>query len=945
MPGRPHSHSILVNELLPHIGVDPAVAPKSVSLHRGPGFASYALVFLFYLLVHLFVFRGVVVALPDLMAGQSVLNTSELVPFFSPNSQFFEQVGGGFSDLTNGYEFRVRYSILTTWMRYYLILPFAIILTPFLGAYVVFLVVTGFLRKLLPSVSPRRILRATALTTLLIHLLILPAKITHFYTLIIGFDLFVVALFLLLRGLFLEEKHPRSVLFAASLVALINPAVYFLILYPISLVFICLCAMALLLISRKKLNERPDHQASGPSSGLRLWRRIAAAIILMLFFTIIPYGLFIKFYVLHDIRNFYDIVPDILFSIRTNSVSLLRQITFDLGSATDNYLRGGYLSPTPRFGKLFYFLLALIPFFLPVIVTAQEKRRLQPLLIIIGALMIFSMWCSIGYADVLLFPTFHTILAAIFNRLYLSSSQFASIGMRLISEVIHVLRYPDRFQFIFLATMAIMMPLGILTMEQCCTRMWPFRFRTGRTMGNIFFIAIFFLPLLAHWEYRSALLSGDFGGFLRPYNVQNLREIKDVLHTLPQGKTVIFPSSESQWIGFSNAGEEYKFIDKFFIYFLDAPSYYIGLTGELENKSAFYLLYQALSQNDFGWVDIARNLHIRYLIINKELIPPVQSPWYLKGITRAITEQPKVMTQYFRKLKENSGFALYELIDPQPTSAPPLLVDTDWKSYKCLQEKNRSLTSSYRTIALSAVMSPDAPLPLVLAEDSEKVRLDLYAKSHAERFFRPDQSSFAFNADHLPSSYYFGTIFPMFNLLTASSYNVFRVIMPGTFDTLTSTFVGLLKPTTIRFPISVAESRTYEILLRGVATEHTIATRIDDGPSISSEIKRGDVPTRYITTESAAFGVQAPFAFSPNQPESLTTLIPKKAMPVSDHFSFVRLGLFDIQQGSHWLYLQKQDSNPLIVEGILLFPLQKQNTQPPLPAGTRFITPERLSHS
>ena len=76
----------------------------------------------------LFIFRGVAASIPQVLDGTAVINGDELVPFFNPTSQLIDQAAGKFNQLTNGYEFRVRYAFLTTWMRYYKVLPFAIIL-------------------------------------------------------------------------------------------------------------------------------------------------------------------------------------------------------------------------------------------------------------------------------------------------------------------------------------------------------------------------------------------------------------------------------------------------------------------------------------------------------------------------------------------------------------------------------------------------------------------------------------------------------------------------------------------------------------------------------------------------------------------------------------------------------------------------------------------------
>lgn len=892
-------------------------------------------VLIIFLCVHIFIFRGIVAELPDLIAGHSVLNSGELVPFFDPSSQFIEQLKGSFSELTEAYEFRVRYSVLTTWMRFYLILPFAIILAPCLGAFCVCLAISRFLQILLPSISSRRILYATALTTLIIHFVLLSAKITHFYTLILGFDVFVISFTFLLRGLLLETKHPRGMLLLASILALVNPGVHYLVLYPITVVFVCTGTALLLLMTGKKRRE-------GMVRTLRIWRRILIALVYTFIFTIVPYALFVFFFVLRGFNGLSDAVPDSMSAITASSVPLLHQMTFDINSVTENYLRGGYRAPVPHYAKLFYFLLALVPFVLSATRTRQERLRLQPFLILIGLLMLFSMWSSVGFAPVVLIPTFHTLLALLFRKLYLIPGPLSEASMRLISETINVLRYPDRFQFIFFTTIALLMPLGILSASTHCKSIARFLGQLGRKVAIVICIIAFFIPFFAHWEYRSVLLTGDFGGFLRPYSVLPLREIKTALNALPRGKTIVLPPGEGPWIGESAEGNYYQFVDKFFIYFLNNPSYYFGPSGDSENRYWFFLLLESLSRNEHWWINMFRKLNIRYLILNKELDYPSRSQPYLSGISQAIMQQPQSMPQFFRKVKENDSFVLYEFTDPATDMAEPVLLDTDWKTFQCMLERSLTFTRDHRVLALSSQTRMSGTTLTVVATNTKKTRLDLYTKENTSLFFRPDQSSFTFNADHVSNSEYLGMMLPTLNLLTESAYNIMKMIVAGPFDTFTTSFVGLVKPTAIRFPIVVPESGTYEVLLRSIPTQHQFAVRLDDGPITSITVTPSDSSTYYVSTKSVPFGIRSTIDPKTTSIETLQTQIPNTIMPVGDSFSYVSLGILGLTEGNHKLYLTKNDANPLIIEGILLLPVQKKTQDPPLRHHVKFLTPDDL---
>lgn len=899
-------------------------------------------VFLLYLCVHLFIFRNVLVALPDLLAGRSVLNTSELVPFFDTSSQFIEQISGSFSKLTHTFEFRVRYSVLTTWMRHHLILPFAIVLAPLFGSFFVCLALSHFLRGLLPSLPPRRVLYATALATLLIHLILLPAKITHFYTLILGFDIFVISLALFLQGILVETTRPVRVLLAASIVALVNPAVHFLVLYPFTVLFFCAGTGIILLIIGRKTSNGGAVSSSTPRRTMSpLARRMLLALLFTLLFTILPYALFVKFYVLNDISGLSDIVPDSIASIRASSLSLRHQITFDMTSVTENYLRGGYIPPNPRYAKLFYFLVALVPLFAGVTYVAQERRRLFSFVILLVLLMLFSMWCSIGYADIILFPTFHTMLADLYNKLYTSPEHWAQAATRIIADVIHVLRYPDRFLFIYLATVSFLMPLGILAVGRQCAQRRTMRWI--RATGMVLCGVLFFLPLFAHWEYRSALLTGDFGGFLRPYNIASLREIKDALDPLPRGKTIVLPPAEGPWLGKTTDGHTYKFIDKFFIYYLNKPSYYFGVTGDPQVKYWFFLIMQSLSKHEHGWINILRNLDIRYLVINKEMRVPRQSVWYLPEITQALLTQPESAQNSFKKIVENDSFALFELMELPKTTAAPALVAADWQAHQCLLERTLSLTTDHHLVALHSPASTGTGQTLnVFGADDRKTRLDLFARENPAHFFRPDQSSFAFNPDHLPSSQYFSMILPMLNTLTSGAYNIFKIVMPGPYGTLTTSFVGLSKSTAIRFYVDAPHNGTYEILLRGIPTQHSLALDVDRSAVTSINITPETTSTQYVTAASVTFGIRSRTgATIPT--ETAMTELPKTLVPVGDAFSYIPLGTVDLLKGRHHLLLHKNDPNPLVIEGILLVPALQYTTEPPLRNPARFLSPDTLT--
>ncbi|MEC9322426.1 MAG: hypothetical protein VYB90_01175, partial [Actinomycetota bacterium] len=115
-----------------------------------------------YFVASFVVFRDVALAIPDILSGKRVLVGDELVPFFNPDSQLFEQAAGEFNELTNGYEFRVRYSFLTTWLRHYMVLPFAVLLVLPAIVSAAYLTTSWFMRRSFPALPATNVYLATA---------------------------------------------------------------------------------------------------------------------------------------------------------------------------------------------------------------------------------------------------------------------------------------------------------------------------------------------------------------------------------------------------------------------------------------------------------------------------------------------------------------------------------------------------------------------------------------------------------------------------------------------------------------------------------------------------------------------------------------------------------------------------------------------------------------
>nr|MCH9731011.1 hypothetical protein [Actinomycetes bacterium] len=325
-----------------------------------------------YFVASFVIFRDVLLAIPDILSGKRVLVGDELVPYFNPSSQLIEQAQGQFNELTNGYEFRVRYSFLTTWLRHYMVLPFAVLLVLPAIVSTAYLTTAWFMRRSFPFLPATTVYLATAAPTALVYLIMIYAKVTHFYTLVLGLCLMTVSAFLMLDALLFRKARWGRRMIAACLVTLFNPAVHYLILFAL---FMGLAVVTLV------IGETAKFVRSGGSG--RLWRALRVpvqtrraqvhkftifarrksrwrallvrmnetttmkcgwAMTALVVFALVPYALFVNFVALRGVADLSETVPGDYYFIRDASVSLIHILSWDLAGIMDKINFGDYLA-------------------------------------------------------------------------------------------------------------------------------------------------------------------------------------------------------------------------------------------------------------------------------------------------------------------------------------------------------------------------------------------------------------------------------------------------------------------------------------------------------------------------------------------------------------------------------------------------------------------------
>ncbi|MEN9644022.1 MAG: hypothetical protein RL238_691 [Actinomycetota bacterium] len=920
---------------------------------------------LVYYVAALIIFRHVLTSIPSILRGESVIVGDELVPYFNPRTQLLEQAEGRFNELTNGYEFRVRYAFLTTWLRHYQVLPFAILIVIPSIFWAVYYTTAKFIDRVFTGLAPQTVYIATAFPTALIYLIMTYAKVTHFYTLVLGLAMMTMSSLLMLWAVLFEPVKWRRWMVLSSVITLFNPAVHYLVLFTLFFA-IATVTIALGEFARWIRRGGPARLHRVPRTAWRLavrrgrWRkfrvlrrrlfqnplgRCFGAGAIYLFVALVPYALFVKFVALRGVPNLSETVPGDYYFIRDASVSWLHILSWDLAGITDKILFGDYLAKVPRYPNIVYSLLLIGPLLFPLL-----RRQLLPsrahrqLLGVVYVSIAFSIWATIGYAEPIWFPTFHRALAGLTQAANATNTPLGGLTLAVTSTIVQVLRFPHRFQLILFMLAPMVMTLSLAVAIDGLSGRWSrsltvtqreshprFVDRTRRdqlvvrSVATLWVASVFFTPFWSNGPYRRVFSSGDMAGFLAPYPVHDLKELKTAISALPDGKTVVLPPTETAKLVTDDNGVDHKFIDKFFIYYLDKPSYYYGLTGDVKNKFEFFLMLRGIYYQQDWWVNIARDLDIRYLVVNRKLrdnrgvgaeyLPDVES-YTEPGIQR--------LDDHFALRFENKTFALYELTDPPHENRPTLLVDSSWNTYLDLVFTRLDLSRCYdfEYLPYFDPTSVDTDAPIALLTDDERTSaLDLYLLDHPELIGKPDTKIFAFNPDIIASSYYLSPMFRSFLLFSNTKWNRTEMITPGMFGALRGSFIGVPRATAFDVPLIIDQPGRYHVLLRGAPTINDVEiTSASLDYDASFELRSPAESVQYFTLDEVYTSDRVPVDTTRMDSSDLESAIPDRLVPVNVGFGYHDLGVVDAAVGVHKFRVTKSDSNPMLVEGITLIP-------------------------
>lgn len=935
-----------------------------------------------FFLLSFFTFRHVIANIPLVLSGEAVINGDELVPFFNPDSQLIDQAAGKFNQLTNGYEFRVRYSILTTWMRYYKVLPFAIPLVIPGVTYLSYLFVALLLRRILPQYKPEAIYQLTAAPVLMIFVIMAYAKITHFYTLILGFSLCLVSITLMTYGLIFPQENPYKPILAACVITLFNPAVHYLILFALYMAFAVLTLIVMDGIGWFKDGSwrnvyHPRIWWSGLKTLWKDWRRLfvevrfwrsVGAFVMLGVGTLLPYALFVKFYALRGVPNLSETVPGDFYFIQDASISIGHVLAFDMAGIMDKEFTGDYLAKVPRYSNMVYSFLLFVPLFFKrvreEIFNTEELKAFRNVMYVVT---FFTMWATMGYSGASWFPTFHRTMAFISITANGMQSGIGDLVVKLMGTIVQVLRFPHRFELVTFMVATILISLTLVWLHDTFMEkgfgeiVWVL---TGRRIGEVkagkqkqvragweagrfipmMMALLFMVPIFSNESYRVVFSSGDFHHFLTPYPVGPLKEVKEALLQLPPGKVVVLPPTETAKVIVDINGVEHKFIDKFHIYYLDLPSYYYGLTGDSDNKHEFFLMLRALYYQQPWWINIARDLDLKYIVVNKELVAnTVGGQEYLREVERILIPELDSRSAYVKKLMENESYVLYEFTDLPTAERVPLYLDVDWNSFIRILSSNLELTRYYdlrHTMMVGDLEEFDS-LTLV-TDDVHESTLDLFEKKNKTQFFRPSSVILPFDPEQISSSYYLSPMFRLFQFFSDSKYNRLDMITPGLWGTLEGGFIGVPREAPFRIDVTLPEEGEYRLLLRGAvsAVDMEMESRLFAEPqriSLASDPSNLAFFDKRLVFSSG----RTPLDVSQYTRKELGLLIPTDVVVVNYQYQFFDLGVVSAAKGKYPIYFNKLNDAPMLVEGILVVPEEVYQTLT-LPENVTVVQPGEL---
>lgn len=771
----------------------------------------YALIFLLLVAVHAFIFRDVLAALPAILSNNASIVREELVPFFHFGSQFW---GDGASALTASEEVRVSYSFWTAWVRYYQVLPFALVILNAFSAFLLFYAFHRlgryFYRKSLFGMA------AALLAAFLIHVILLYAKIAHFYVLIIGFSMFALSLSLLIEQLFYRRQLETKNIAAVSLLTLFNPAIhYHVIFYFVAALILVLHALLTLALNKAFF-----------------WKYVRRNIVYfgaLLLFSLVPYVVYIWLTSASSMSDVSTQIPVNYWMIYYASLSLPFIFSLDTAGHLDLIRHGNYMVTIPRIGTM------VVMFLIAGLFVFKRWKSLHVInratVMTLFAVMLFAMWMTIGYSDNSPY-SFHKV----FGDIALFFAQVGGAVGQAIAELmktfINILRFPHRFQFIYFYAAGVLFMIALVWLRDVLAR----RFRRVTATSLVVLLALF--PVLASGDYRTALLSGDLASFVTPYRIpQDLKNIKGQLAASRDTRLFILPTLESGR-EIMQDGHQYSFLDKYLIYYLNEPTFYYGVGAKTDNKLVSYLVYRAMAYDELWWQEIlANNIGVTDILVPQHVEPRREGITYLPDIDDKIKKSLAASTAY-QLSYDGSDYKLYTLKE-KPDTSTATLINMSWRdSLQYFNGDEKVTTKTYFPLQLKAFTQTDARKRL-LTDSVERTYYDIAAQRAGKRVTVPNPVSLPFSPQYVASSNFTNNALSLSTLYSKTdAYNYLHENVPSLVNLQRPSFVGLtMGDVGLTMKVSVPEAGTYRVLLHGGSKGDSVTAVVDGKETQLEKIK------------------------------------------------------------------------------------------------------------
>ncbi len=771
-------------------------------------YLKHLLILFTIVILHMLLLRGILTSAPSIVRGEKLIAREELIPFFNLDTQYLNQLSGSDDvSLTFSDEVRVSYSFGISWVRYYKILPFALIVLNSVSCYLFLLAVYIIAKKYTEDNNQALIL--SSISIIPIYFVLLYSKITHFYSLIIGFSLFALAISLLIDQLFIRKRISYFYVILISGLVLINPAVHFHVMYYLVLILLLfLRLVSLILLKEIKIRDF-------------ITKDIFIAFLIVLL-SLIPYVIYLNQTAFNSSSNISNQIPVNYWMIYYASIPLISLLSLDSTSHIDLFRHGVYLISRPRIASALIIIVALIP--LGTFGIRPKLNNKKYVYIIFIILLIFSIWMSLGYGNSGIL-TFHNILSDVVIKLSTYSNVFTNSFLTLVNATIQVLRFPHRFQFLEYYALACALAISLVYIQS---------FVGKYTENNklIYFVFIIFaaMPIVIATDYREVALSGNFAKFLDPYPVSNdLKEIKGYLSQKQDNKLFILPSLE---IGrdISTNNNRYSFIDKLLIYYLNTPTHYYGAGGSTSNKISSFMVYRSIAYEQDWWEQImSNNIDATHILVPKKLKLRPNTESLITDLDKKI-HNSLINSKLYRPVIQGDDFDLYERVQSLGYQETVYL-DLNWDHLiKVLSEKKFENNKIAFNLDIANILKNKKDIQ-VYTDSIERTFYNIYLNS-GDNLYKPDIKSVPYSSTIVDSTLYTNNFMSMFTLLTKdNSYNYFEKNLPGYINLNTPYFVGITSNSrSIKNVISIKKSNEYRLLLKGALDKNELTLSVDGKP-------------------------------------------------------------------------------------------------------------------